>query len=88
MGRGSRRRYPPLLNDPDLQDAAPRGYAGTDTVDWDDPVPGDLRVDYVLPSTHWQIGGHGVLWPAPDDPMADVVAMASRHRLVWVDVSY
>ena len=25
-------------------------------------------------------------WPAPGAPLADVVAAASRHRLVWVDL--
>jgi len=77
-----------LLGDPNVQDITPRGYAGTDTVDWDDPVPGDLRVDYVLPSINWQVEGSGVMWPAPDDPFAQVVSKASRHRLVWVDLSY
>jgi len=77
-----------LLADPRLQDVAPTGHAGTDTVDWSDPVPGDLRVDYVLPSTHWEVRDAGVLWPRPDDPMADTVATASRHRLVWVDLGY
>ena len=87
-GSGIKGAMSALLGAPNLLDVAPRGYAGTDTVDWDDPVPGDLRVDYVLPSIHWQIAGHGVLWPAPDDPMAQTVALASRHRLVWVDLSY
>lgn len=77
-----------LLALPVVQDVSPRGAAGTDTVDWDDPVPGDLRVDYVLPSTHWRVLGSGVMWPAADDPFAATVAMASRHRLVWVDLSY
>lgn len=77
-----------LLVDPRVQDVAPTGHAGTDTVDWTDPVPGDLRVDYVLPSTHWTVQDAGVLWPAPDDPLAETVAAASRHRLVWIDLGY
>lgn len=77
-----------LLAHPSLQDVAPRGHRGTDTVDWDDPVPGDLRVDYVLPSTHWTVWDSGVLWPSAKERMADTVATASRHRLVWVDLSY
>ena len=76
-----------LLNLPVLQDVEPRGAAGSDTVDWDDPVPGDLRVDYALPSAHWRVVDSGVLWPAPDAPLAETAATASRHRLVWVDLS-
>ncbi len=53
-----------------------------DTVDWKDtPAPGNLRVDYVLPSRDLQVAGAGVYWPA--DGGTDV---ASRHRLVWVDL--
>jgi hypothetical protein len=77
-----------LLADPRVQDVRPTGASGTDTVDWSDPVPGDLRVDYVLPSTHWTVQDTGVLWPRADDPMADTVTSASRHRLVWVDLGY
>ncbi|MEP1961476.1 endonuclease/exonuclease/phosphatase family protein [Tateyamaria sp.] len=86
-GEGIKAAITNLLTLPALQDTIPQGAAGTDTVDWQDPVPGDLRVDYVLPSTHWRVVDSGVLWPAPDDPMARTVAMASRHRLVWVDLS-
>lgn len=87
-GSGIKAAINALLSSPKLQDAAPRGASGTDTADWDDPVPGDLRVDYVLPSTDWRVIDSGVMWPAPDDPMAATVAEASRHRLVWVDLSY
>jgi hypothetical protein len=87
-----------LLSDPRLQDPKPRsvGAAGAgdqghkgpdalDTVDW--PRVSRLRVDYVLPSSDWQVVGAGVVWPAPDDAgHADVLA-ASRHRLVWVDLA-
>lgn len=77
-----------LLADPRLQDVAPIGAEGTDTVDWPDPGPGTLRVDYVLPSTHWKVLDAGVLWPDATDPMAETVSIASRHRLVWVDLGY
>lgn len=87
-GEGIKAAITGLLSLPDVQDVAPRGAAGTDTVDWTDPVPGDLRVDYVLPSRHWQVTGSGVFWPELDDSMAETVATASRHRLVWVDLSY
>ena len=77
-----------LLADARLQDVRPTGAAGTDTVDWADPVPGNLRVDYVLPSTHWAVLDAGVMWPPADDPAAPTVVAASRHRLVWVDLGY
>lgn len=87
-GEGLKDAIGSLLGSPHIQDVMPSGHAGTDTVDWEDPAPGDLRVDYVLPSTHWQVVDSGVLWPAPDDPFAPTVALASRHRLVWMDLSY
>lgn len=65
------------------------GDPALDTADWDDTGPGNLRVDYVLPSTDLRVTGAGVLWPAPDAAKgvgADTVATASRHRLVWVDL--
>jgi endonuclease/exonuclease/phosphatase family metal-dependent hydrolase len=59
--------------------AGQRGDPGLDTADWPDGPgqPGNLRVDYVLPSAEWQVVGSGVWWPE-DGPV--------RHRLVWVDV--
>lgn len=87
-GSGIKLAIRSLLDNLILHNLSPRGHFGTDTVDWDDPVPGDLRVDYVLPSTHWDVIDSGVMWPAPDDPLAETVATASRHRLVWVDLSY
>ena len=59
-----------------------------DTVDWPEGRnrPGNLRVDYVLPSRSVTVRDSGVVWPHPDDPFAAVVAAASRHRLVWVDI--
>lgn len=59
-----------------------------DTVDWPDEKPGDpgnLRVDYVLPSRDLQVTGGGVFWPT-DAVGAALVENASRHRLVWVDL--
>ncbi|APX13924.1 endonuclease [Tateyamaria omphalii] len=86
-GSGLKPAIRTLLADPRLTDLSPRGHAGTDTVDWTDPVPGDLRVSYILPSTHWRVVDSGVLWPDPDDPFAETVATASRHRLVWADLA-
>lgn len=58
-----------------------------DTADFPDVGggPGNLRIDYVLPSTSLQVIDSGVFWPAPGEPGASLVT-ASDHRLVWVDV--
>ncbi|MCV6597861.1 MAG: endonuclease/exonuclease/phosphatase family protein, partial [Mangrovicoccus sp.] len=48
--------------------------------------PGNLRVDYVLPSKNGlALQGSGVAWPPPEHPMAEA-ARASDHRLVWLDL--
>ena len=62
------------------------GDPANDTADWNDNGPGNLRVDYVLPSTSLEVLDSGVFWPRGDEPGADVVG-ASDHRLVWVDVT-
>ena len=90
-----------LLRDPRLQDPMPRrlvaeeavdathsGDPALDTVDWPDPVPGDLRVSYVLPAAELEVTDAGVLWPANGEPLHTVVTTASRHRLVWVDLRF
>ena len=42
------------------------GDPGLDTADWrDDDGPGNLRVDYVLPSAGLKVAGAGVFWPGP-----------------------
>ena len=81
-----------LLGDPRLQDPAPRSEGSEaasgdpyDTADWDDPDPGNLRVDYVLPSTDWRVLDAGVYWPVGTAGAA--AEAASRHRLVWVDLA-
>lgn len=68
-----------------------RGDPALDTADWrDDPGPGNLRVDYVLPSVALTIRGAGVFWPAAGEPGYDLIGSDGRassdHRLVWVDV--
>ena len=70
-----------------------RGDPALDTADWWDDRPsdpGNLRVSYILPSIHWQVLDTGVFWPAPDDPLFDMLGEdgngASRHRLVWADL--
>ena len=68
-----------------------RGDPARDTADWrDDPGPGNLRVDYVLPSPALRLRAAGVFWPAPDQEHGDLVersqSLGIRHRLVWADV--
>lgn len=69
-----------------------RGDPALDTANWRDDVggPGNLRVDYVLPSRHWEIVDAGVFWPPTGDPGRRLIGedgnLASRHRMVWVDI--
>ena len=65
--------------------AGQRGDPRFDTADFGDEAPGNLRVDYVLPSADLEIIGAGVFWPAEGEPGAELID-ASDHRLVWVDV--
>jgi len=65
--------------------------ARLDTVDWDETrTPGNMRVDYVLPSKGFAVIDAGVFWPAPDEGGFDLVGLngdiGAHHRLVWVDV--
>lgn len=62
-----------------------RGPDGTDTADFSERGPGNLRTDYVLPSRDLRVVGSGVFWPKPGDPGAELVD-ASDHRLVWLDL--
>lgn len=59
-----------------------------DTADFSDPTPGNIRVDYVLPSTGLQVLASQVFWPAPDEPGGDLMdpKVSSDHRLVWLDL--
>ncbi len=99
-GEGRKRVLQALLSDPRLQDAQPESLGGTlaasqgqrgnparDTVDWKEPHPGNLRVDYVLPSNGLEVVASGVDWPASKDTGHDVVTRASAHRLVWLDIA-
>jgi len=83
-GEGHRDQLAALLAHPRLQDPRPLGDAGTATADWDDPEPGDLRVDYILPAAHLVVRDSGVMWRTADP----VAAEASDHRLVWVDLAF
>ena len=65
------------------------GIERDDTTDWEDgPAdPGNLRVDYALPSDNLFFIDAGVFWPMRAEPLHYLTA-ASDHRLVWVDVSF
>jgi hypothetical protein len=69
-----------------------------DTADFNDAAPGNLRVDYVLPSANLTIEGGGVFWPTSGDPDFPLVGTfgdpnlysgfpSSDHKAVWVDVT-
>jgi hypothetical protein len=94
-GDGRREGISALLAHSALQDPAPRGShdrnepahqgdPALDTMLHDDI--GGLRLDYVLPSAGLAVTSAKVLWPGPGDPLADDLAVASRHFPVWVDL--
>ena len=75
------------------QDGANDTHVGNpafDTADFADDAPGNLRVDYVLPSQNLDIKDAGVFWPESDDPQFNLVGdfpfPGSDHRLVYTDV--
>ncbi|MFU8778496.1 MAG: endonuclease/exonuclease/phosphatase family protein [Roseovarius sp.] len=82
-----------LLADPRLQDPRPmRPGPGPEaarrhTVHWPPPGPGARRVSYILPAADLSVTGAGVHWPPEGTPEGELAATASRHRLVWVDLS-
>ncbi|MFF5214687.1 endonuclease/exonuclease/phosphatase family protein [Micromonospora sp. NPDC000442] len=73
-----------------------RGEPRYDTADFADTSPGNLRVDYLLPSRGLPVGATGVFWPVPGDPLFRLVGdydpalpggfPTSDHRLVWLDL--
>ena len=87
-----------LLHHPAVQDPQPKGSAGRDEPGQQgDPAldtalftngAGGLRVDIVLPPAAFTVTASGVMWPPEADPFAATLALASRHRPVWVDVSF
>ena len=69
------------------------GDPALDTADWrDDPGPGNLRVQYILPAAHLEVTRAGVFWPAPDDPAHEIISnrdpARSWHGVVWVDLAW
>jgi 3-phytase/alkaline phosphatase D len=71
-----------------------KGNSAFDTADFADGAPGNLRTDYVLPSTDLQITNSAVYWPVNSDPnfapvgvfVSPVGFPSSDHRLVYADV--
>ena len=66
-----------------------QGDPALDTGDFADEVgrgPGNLRVDYVLPSAGLTVTQSGVFWPQAFEPAAALGA-TSDHRLVWVELA-
>lgn len=62
-----------------------------DTADFGEPSPGNLRVDYVLPSVAaLTVTDAGVFWPTTEDSLYRLTGEfpfpTSDHRLVWVTV--
>ncbi|WP_043847236.1 endonuclease/exonuclease/phosphatase family protein [Crystallibacter crystallopoietes] len=62
-----------------------------DTADFNDnPAPGNLRADYVLPSKNLLVRDAGVFWPKRGEPGSELTGEfpfpTSDHRLVWTDV--
>ena len=94
-GDGDKRAIRNLLSDPRLQDPLPMraqavsqapGQAGEprlDTAIWPAPGPGALRASYILPAADLHVTASGIHWPRN----SETVQRASRHRLVWVDLS-
>ena len=68
-----------------------------DTADFSDTTPGNLRVDYVLPSNNLQITDSRIYWPKNTDSQFPLVGTfdpkipggfaSSDHRLVWADIN-
>lgn len=72
-GLGMRDALTALLDNPRLQNP----FDDTPTADFPEPQPGDLLIDYLLPSVDWQVIDHGMI----NDPAA------SRHSLLWADIA-
>lgn len=68
------------------------GDPALDTADFADTTPGNLRVDYVLPSRDLRVRDAGVFWPRAADPLSRLTGVypfpSSDHRLTWTDVRF
>lgn len=69
---------------------AHQGDPAFDTADFADTAPGNLRVDYVLPSRDLRVRDAGVFWPVAADPLSRLTGVypfpSSDHRLTWTDL--
>jgi endonuclease/exonuclease/phosphatase family metal-dependent hydrolase len=69
-----------------------QGDPAHDTADFNDFAVGNLRVDYVLPSTGLNVIDCGVVWPevppdtSPSTELIKQLSDASDHHMVWVDL--
>ena len=64
-----------------------------DTADFNDnPAPGNIRVDYVLPNNEATVLDSAVFWPTRDDALYRLTGEypfpTSDHRLVWAQVQF
>jgi endonuclease/exonuclease/phosphatase family metal-dependent hydrolase len=64
-----------------------RGDPAADTADFNDKFTGNLRLDYLLPSSGLPVSACGVFWPARDEAGHQWVEV-SDHRLVWLDIDW
>ena len=66
------------------------GNSAQDTADFAE-APGNIRADYVLPSSDLPIRDARVFWPTSDSPLHRLTGSypfpTSDHRLVWVDTT-
>jgi hypothetical protein len=65
-----------------------KGNPANDTGDFNDNSAGNLRIDFVLPSSNCKIVGGGVFWPTADQlkVIDSKLVDASDHHLVWLDI--
>lgn len=61
------------------------GEAAADTADFNDQYTGNLRLDYLLPSTGLNVISCGVFWPAENETGHSLNTI-SDHHLVWLDI--
>ena len=65
-----------------------KGNAAYDTGDFNEMEPGNLRIDFVLPSSNCRVVTGGVFWPT-EEQLKDIdpkLGDASDHHLVWLDI--
>ncbi len=67
-----------------------QGDAKQDTADFGDDRSGNLRCDFVLPSSNFIVVDCGVFWPTPDECKSLGIDSLdiSDHRMVWVDIKF